>query len=840
MVITEEKVLKALRVLAEQDQLTLLIQIVEKWGEKRPKTSKMAFLQAEAFCKLCMLEHAWQRLSLVDESPEKKALQVEVLLQRGWVSQAHKMLIMLQSLNPRHPQLEVFHKRIRQGVTAPSQSQAQEIIRRNDPQELFQFAEQCLCFGKSQVGQKILMHLLQRDIREAQEEGVDYIPNPYIQRLLWAHKGDFTASIGLHALLNQVSYHEEEGQVEPTVSLTELTSSGRQNANSPQKASPFVSLFRGEEAPVTMEELTAEVTSAFVFTDRQNDSTQRVDPFLDEDNGTVAIDVIEEESEEDIFEATGAFDKSKFFKEANDDEVVVLLSGDTHTTEVSRTLPVEKHVDVEVVAKVPTVDPELAKLHAEEKRRRDELERAKSGVRKDASVVRGAIVAVVVVLILVLLAVWGIRKVAAKNLLSRSTPILLSADPQAVAKLKTQLESKVTKNWTSQQVDSEFLALTSYIYWRDFGGDESFLHQSNELIDQVPSLHLSWVGKLTQVFMLMDAGQTNEAKELFTQIEASQESQHDLVQWGGLELSLQMGEESFWSPDIMEYPRVLVSAIEQDVMVPDVNSENPWIQLVSLQQEVGHMSSQQARTVLDELEVHQWDLGNEQRGLMLLLQSLYQENAHSPKSRLLRKKSYEFAPKSAEVQFWLGMDYFWRNEPQEAMTLWQNCLHKKLACASGYSFVGKEMALDELVLEQLGGLSDVMLHKEILRSYVKGESANMASKFWTEDSVEIEDDFWKSLDQVKKDWLEGKETFSQSMWYSAWKAETEFQQEHLKYAYQWGLNAVQMVPTYTRMYLLLANTAKGLNKDANPFWVQYLSQEPQVANLQDLKKAIEG
>ncbi len=840
MVITEEKVLKALRVLAEQDQLTLLIQIVEKWGEKRPKTSKMAFLQAEAFCKLCMLEHAWQRLSLVDESPEKKALQVEVLLQRGWVSQAHKMLIMLQSLNPRHPQLEVFHKRIRQGVTAPSQSQAQEIIRRNDPQELFQFAEQCLCFGKSQVGQKILMHLLQRDIREAQSEGVEYIPNPYIQRLLWAHKGDFTASIGLHALLNQVSYHEEEGQVEPTVSLTELTNTGRQSSNSLPKESPFVALFKGEDAPVTMEELTAEVTSAFVFTDRQNDSTQRVDPFLDEDNGTVAIDVIEEEPEEDLFEATGAFDKSKFFKEANDDEVVVLLSGDAHTTELSKTLPTDKHFDVEVVDKVPTVDPELAKLHAEEKQRRDELEKAKSGNRKDTSVVRGAIFAVLVVLVLVLLAVWGIRKVAAKNLLSRSTPILLSADPQEVAKLKTQLENKVSKNWTSQQIDAEFLALTSYIYWRDFGGDQTFLDQANDLIEQVPSLHLSWVGKLTQVFMLMDDGNTHGAQELFAQIEASQESQHDLVQWGGLELSLEMGKSPFWSPDILDYPRVLVSAIEQDVMVPDVESENSWIQLVSLQQELGHMSSQEARTVLDELEAHQWDLGNEQRGLMWLLQSLYQENAHSPKSRLLRKKAYELAPKSAEVQFWLGMDYFWRNEPNEAMTLWGGCLNKKLACASGYVFVGKELALNQMVAERLDGLPDFVLHKELLHSYLRDDPANMPSNFWTPNRVDIEDDFWQSLEQAKADWLKGKETFSRSMWYSAWKATIEFQKEEFKYAYQWGLNAVQVAPDYTRMYLLLASTAKALNKDAKPFWVQFMSQEPQVANLQDLKSAIEG
>ena len=73
MIITEEKVLKALEALAEQDQLMLLVQIVEKWSEKRPQTSKIAFVQAQAFRKLCLLEHAWQRLRRVDETPEKKA-----------------------------------------------------------------------------------------------------------------------------------------------------------------------------------------------------------------------------------------------------------------------------------------------------------------------------------------------------------------------------------------------------------------------------------------------------------------------------------------------------------------------------------------------------------------------------------------------------------------------------------------------------------------------------------------------------------------------------------------------------------------------------------------------
>ena len=115
---------------------------------KNPQTSKIAFIQAQAFRKLCLLEHAWQRLRRVDETPEKKALQVEILLQRGWVSQAQKMVVMLQSMDPTYPKIESFHKQIRVGVTPPSQSQAQEIIRRNDANELFDWRNNVCVLGK--------------------------------------------------------------------------------------------------------------------------------------------------------------------------------------------------------------------------------------------------------------------------------------------------------------------------------------------------------------------------------------------------------------------------------------------------------------------------------------------------------------------------------------------------------------------------------------------------------------------------------------------------------------------------------------------------------------------
>ena len=78
-------------------------------------------------------------------------------------------------------------------------------------------------------------------------------------------QGDFTSSISLNGLLNQVSYPDEaEGVYEATVSLTELTASTASPASS-SSHSPFAGLFKGEQTQVTIEELTAEVTTAFTF-----------------------------------------------------------------------------------------------------------------------------------------------------------------------------------------------------------------------------------------------------------------------------------------------------------------------------------------------------------------------------------------------------------------------------------------------------------------------------------------------------------------------------------------------------------------------------------------------
>ena len=42
---------------------------------------------------------------------------------------------------------------------------------------------------------------------------------------------------------------------------------------------------------------------------------------------------------------------------------------------------------------------------------------------------------------------------------------------------------------------------------------------------------------------------------------------------GSEELGVHTGADSIWNPEIMEYPRVLVSAIQQDAMVPIIDSD---------------------------------------------------------------------------------------------------------------------------------------------------------------------------------------------------------------------------------------------------------------------------
>ena len=81
---------------------------------------------------------------------------------------------------------------------------------------------------------------------------------------------------------------------------------------------------------------------------------------------------------------------------------------------------------------------------------------------------------------------------------------------------------------------------------------------------------MGWVGKVTQAFMMMDTERLEEAEVILSQIE---DKDHDLIKWLRLEIGLQKQAEDIWAPEAMEYPRILVNAIQEDAMVPIIDSE---------------------------------------------------------------------------------------------------------------------------------------------------------------------------------------------------------------------------------------------------------------------------
>ena len=93
----------------------------------------------------------------------------------------------------------------------------------------------------------------------------------------------------------------------------------------------------------------------------------------------------------------------------------------------------------------------------------------------------------------------------------------------------------------------------------------------------------------------------------------------------------------------MEYPCVLVTAIQQDAMVPIIDSETPDPTGV-FATGTRHISVDEATVVLDSLQEKHCELGDAQQSMLYLLKSLYQNQQQSPKSRL-RKKHMMQTPK---------------------------------------------------------------------------------------------------------------------------------------------------------------------------------------------------
>ena len=81
MIIAEEKV-KALEALTEQDQCGFWCKSLRNGAKSVLRHLRLHLYGLKHF-ESVFVEHAWQRLRRVDETPEKEGFQVEILLKEG-------------------------------------------------------------------------------------------------------------------------------------------------------------------------------------------------------------------------------------------------------------------------------------------------------------------------------------------------------------------------------------------------------------------------------------------------------------------------------------------------------------------------------------------------------------------------------------------------------------------------------------------------------------------------------------------------------------------------------------------------------------------------------------
>jgi hypothetical protein len=363
----------------------------------------------------------------------------------------------------------------------------------------------------------------------------------------------------------------------------------------------------------------------------------------------------------------------------------------------------------------------------------------------------------------------------------------------------------------------EFLALVYYVQWRDFTNAESDEQRALKLHNQLRGDERSWVGNVTQALIHLDMGQISEAADVIASIT---EVEQPLVQWASVEIELLQKGQVTWSPEVMDYPRIQILAIENDAMVGDTNSDNAWVRLASLQQELGVLDISTAKEKLATLRAQQWVLGGAQQSTLLLLQSLFQENKFSPSSKMMRKQAYETNPYNPDVQFWRGLDEFWLNDIEQALNYWDACFYVRSACASGYILVSQELGASTTLVERLEFLPDYHPLKESLIEYVASPTSSALRRIWSsEPFYEDSDVFWQQVGERQQQWASGSEE-SDVVWFSAWKAHS-LKSSNPKHAFQWALQTIGTAMNYTEMYAILASTADSVNKDPAQFRQKY-------------------
>ena len=815
--ISEEKLYIALYSLLEQDQLVLLIQIAEKWAIKKDLSSRAGVLEAKAFFRLCMLEQAWRSLRRVDNCSEKLELTLDIYLSRGWVAKSRKVLVKLQNEYPEHPKIEAFHRRITHGVNVPKNYEA--ILRKGTSSQVLALAERFLCLGKRVLAEKIVRKVLQVEPR-----------NKMARRLLWAQRGDFTSSLTFLQLWKQVNVPSTEVELETTVANIEV------NSLLPSSSNVGVPLmFLGQESieSIDPDELTAEITREFVFAEVQQDPTQNLDSF-DEEQVTQAIEFMISDSKTDheIWKLKEMPPKSK---RQEDNEVIVFTAQEAQTSEID-VPPRFMDKSVRVIHKNPSPPP-AENVENDKGAILLENENDKGDERKSRALI--LIGLLVFFVLLVGTAFWGIKKIATNNLEKEIIPPIFSAEQQSLQQYILQLKAQEENSIISVEARNVVRLFSEYLYWRDFEREEGVLERIQLELSKEDPLVIPWVFYSLQALMALDEEAFEQAKTNIEQVD----TENIVTDWVQIEIAHALGEDWSWKDEYEFSPRLRTLAIIDGYKEPDFNSTHGWVLVASLRDSLGELNKEDTTKIIKKIKEREVVLGSRYGAKFLLLRSLLHPSPDSSKARLLRREAYQKADYDPDVQFWHGYDLFLTGKLHEARDIFRACYQHRIACSSGYTFVLVELEQMDTAKSVVDSLNDAHPMKAALLKYVlerneEGDSGALLSTFWDLDSPKLDsvDLFWTKLQEQKDAWLSTEET--DSIWFWGYQAQVALDAGKYQTAFRSASKALGLSANYTKMYRILAMSGQKLRKIKNEqqYWDMYLEQDPQGFGLELAKE----
>jgi hypothetical protein len=815
--ITEDNLISAFQTLLEQDQLELLVQIAEKWKIKDTLPQRASIIESRAFIRLCLLELAWHRIKNVEHSKEKLEITVDVLIHRGWMSKARGALVQLQSEHPKHPRLEEYYRAVRNGVQPPRN--AENIIQKGTPSQMVALAQKFLYYGKSQVGQKILHRALQIDPQ-----------NQSARRLLWALRGDFSTSLSLVQLWQQIQFDVKDVEPETTIATTSIN----QQLHLPNHESNFPNLFYGADNHNITEEISTDQTKRVIFSaNPEQENTQVYDDETFGDKETQVLDVVVADASPNSVEFIAK--KTNKSQETGDEEVIIFTEQESLTSELGHP-PILLDEPIKVIEKHPTplkvnstVLPPVNEPN----------ENIKPPNENTVKLIQAVIVSIIAMIIVASIVLLGIRHTAKNNLMGETVVPILSAKKQLLRKHVHQLETQVFNDVMPVDIRETYLAFSLFVYWRDFSRKESDYYKAIELMNGTDSNLIPWLYNSFQVLKYLDENNVIEAKRYLQLID----EENEITDWIRIEFLSAIGAK--WPEDINPslYPRLETLAIQHGILEPNLNSKHGWVLLVSLGRELSNVPTQQANEILEYIYVNRTNIGKPHLAKMVLLQSLVIEGNYMEVKKL-RKKAYEYDSSNSDIQFWYGYDLFLSMEMTTAMQVWQQCYLERMACSSGYIFLAMELDKVNTASEAIQQLGDDHPLGVQLENYVNNLNKNTKSidglaSFWSTEDPNIEniDIFWQEIFERKSNWMDGDN--QENILYWAWKASHSFQNKKFKSAFRYASRVLNQNDQYVKMYRIAAHSARKLSNTENRgLWEIYLSKEPEGKRKEEAESAL--